>query len=199
MLKTGDMPLMVSTRDNEPMVKIVRVERVEPLILLAPGNGDGYEPEAGETVNFILRTPHGDAHALGQVRSVTKYGMSFVIEVQSSVWQPFDKRRAERYGVAINAQVVEVDESAGQVLIASAPCEITDLSKLGCHIICDQALTRGSLVAISSDDPNGDEPWRFLGIVTRSTDTGFGIEFFDYFGSTRYRLDVFLSSLRQAA
>jgi hypothetical protein len=199
MIKAGDMPLMVSTRDNEPIVKIVRVERVDPLVLLVPGNGDSYEPEVGEAVNFILRTPHGDAHSAGQVRSVTKYGMSFVIEVQPSVWQPFDKRRAERYGVAINGHVVQVDENAGEILIASAACEITDVSKLGCHIICDQPLARGSLVAISTDDPNGGEPWRFLGIVTRGTDTGYGIEFFDYFGSTRYRLDVFLSSLREAA
>lgn len=199
MIKTGDMPLMVSTRENEPIVRVVRVERVEPLVLLVPGSEEGYEPEVGESVNFILRTPHGDAHASGAVRSVTKYGMSFVIEVQPSVWLPFDKRRAERYGVAINAQLVQVDENAGELLIASAPCEITDLSKLGCHIVCDVELLRGSLVAISANDPTGDEPWRFLGIVTRSTEHGYGIEFFDYFGSTRYRLDVFLSGLKKAA
>lgn len=199
MIKTGDMLLMVSTRGSEPFVRMVRVERTEPLILLIPGNGEDYEPVVGETVNFIHRDAEGDAHASGKIRSVTKYGLSFVVDVESASWLHFDKRRAERFQVEIRGEVTQVDEQGGEIQIANVGSTLTDLSSLGCHLRCDHKLEVGSLVAVSASDPDSDEPWRFLGIVTRKTATGYGIEFFDYFESTRYRLESYLGSLKKAA
>ncbi len=199
MIKIGDMLLMVSTRGTEPFVRMARVERVDPFVLLVPGSGEDYQPQVSESVNFIHRTQTGDAHASGQIRSVTRYGMSFVVEVESVSWLPFDKRRAERLPVSIAAETVQVDESGGQVQIAQVPCNMSDLSTHGCHVTTEESLELGSLVAVSAEDPNSDEQWRFLGIVTRQTETGFGIEFFDYFGSTRYRLDQYLATLKKAA
>jgi hypothetical protein len=82
----------------------------------------------------------------------------------------------------------------------SITADVVDISFVGCRLATDEKVEPGTLVAISVSDGAGDD-FKALAVVTRHLEgpDGLGVEFFDYVGATRFKLQRFLDDLSEAA
>jgi hypothetical protein len=201
MVRTGDFLLLVQGQGDKPTLTTVRVEETDPLTLSCPSNEATDGLTVGSRITLIMRGDVPESHAIATVRSITRFGMSHVIEVDQAKWVQFDRRRAPRYPVNLKGEVTVVTEEGGEPGFQRIPTHIVDLSDVGCRLESEAPLERGTLVALRIFNPDGEGDFKFLAIVTRAhiKPAWAGLEFFDYSGNTRFRLSRYLNTLSGAA
>jgi hypothetical protein len=180
---------------------VTRIDRVDPVTVVVPMSIHAEEPSVGERISFLTQGEEVTRHCHGTVRTAQKYGGNVVIEVDCGEWQTFERRRAERFSVSLPALVTVVGENADGATLDTIDAEVIDLSQVGAKMTGTTKPARGTLVAVSVQDPHDEEWWRCFGIITRSEpdSDSFGVEFFDFVGTTRFRLELFLAELKKAA
>lgn len=200
MFKTGDFITLVLSEGGSPRVSSVRIESETPLSVLLPTTDWSSDVRPGSRVSLIGKSGNTGAHSDATVTEVTKYGLNSVVSLSGVDWNPFERRRASRFVVTIPSEMTVVTEASGLPEFNRVACTAIDLSSVGCRLACDTTLEPATLVAIAIS-PDGWEPLRMLAVVTRTFDepAGCAVEFFDFVGSTRFRLDEYISSLPKAA
>lgn len=200
MFNNGDFLTLVFNEEGNPRVANARVEAVEPLTVLVPSSDWTHQLSSGARVSLVSKGEHGGAHSDGTITEITKYGLSLVIEMSGVEWSPFDRRRAPRFPVSLDCELTVVSENSGLPEFHRLNASVIDISAVGCRIAISQDLQPSVLIAAAIHIPNA-EPLRMLSVVTRTFDIpeGCALEFFDFVGTTRFRLDEYISSLPQAA
>jgi hypothetical protein len=198
--KSGDFLTFVYNDNGAPRVGNVRIESEEPMTVLLPASDWGQSMTPGTKVSLVGKGPNGGAHADATITQMTKYGLNLVVELSDVDWTPFDRRRAPRFPVSLESEITVVNENGGIPEFNRVKCNMIDLSSVGCRLQADLEFEPATLLAVAISIPGG-EPLRMLSVVTRIFDdpAGCALEFFDFVGTTRFRLDEFLSSLPQAA
>lgn len=201
MLQSGESLVFVLAGVDKPGLTTVRVERIDPLTLLVPSNEFTNQMKAGSHATLIRRDDGSGTHTSATVRSVTRYGLSHVVEVEEAEWIVFDRRRAPRFEVDLPAELTVVSEAGGSAEIERLMGQVVDLSVVGCRLRGDPRLPSGTLVALRIESREGEDDFTMLCIITRANPDGgeVALEFFDFTGSSRFRLSEFLSGLENAA
>ncbi len=201
MLNIGDTVLVVSANGNEPKLFKSVVETVDPLSILIYNPSGQKTFGVGMPVNLIWRGVTSDSHTSARIEKLSKYGLSSILTLTDYKWTEFDRRRDTRFDVQLWGEVSVVSETDEGTSFLDIRGQIDNLSNVGCWFTTEESLSPGTLVAVTIQNPNSIDPWRMLAVVTRTSDVskGFGMEFFDFLGSTRTTLCQFLSSLEDKA
>lgn len=199
-MKQGDFLTFVYNDDGTPRVAHARLESEAPFAVLLPSNDWTNRLEPGAHVSLVCKTDHVGAHSDAIVAQVVRYGLSLVVQLENVAWIPFDRRRSPRFTVDLKAEVTLVSDVSGMPHFDRWNASVIDLSSVGCRLVTEPVLEISSLMALTIDTGD-EEPLRMLGVVTRQFDEpiGFAIEFFDFVGTTRFRLDSYLEASEQAA
>lgn len=200
MFKSGDFITFVYNEGGVPRVANVRIETDNPFTILLPTSEWSGAIQPGTRISVIGKSPEGGAHSDATVGEVVKYGLNSVVTLTGVDWNPFERRRAPRYPVNLGAEMTIVSENSGLPEFNRIHGTIIDLSSVGCRIASDVPLEPATLVA-AAVLPEGWEPLRMLSVVTRTFDDpeGCALEFFDYVGATRFKLNEYIESLPKAA
>lgn len=201
MVTPGDQIVFVISDGDSPRTTQARVESTDPLTVVVSGSEWGDSLRLGQKVSLILRGGSAEGHGEATISEITKYGLSVVARFGPVEWVTFERRRAPRFPVSLEGDLLIVDDANAGPEVRRTVAEVTDISFYGCQFATDTPLERGTLVAVALSVNPGEEPMRFLGIVTRqlSGPGTFGVEFFDYQGNSQVRLNEFLRGLSAAA
>ena len=201
MFNVGDKLVLISVNGNEPNLFNSVVETTDPLSILVYNPSSQHTFAVGLPVSLIWKGLTSDSHTTTWIEKVSRYGMSSIITLADSAWTEFDRRRDTRYGVDLWAEVSVVSETNEGTTFSEMPGRVSDMSAVGCWFDAAETIFPGTLVAVSIQNPASIDPWRMLAVVarTKESQTGFGLEFFDFIGSTRTTLCQYLSSLEDLA
>lgn len=199
-MKTGEFLTFVYNDDGTPRVAHARIESELPLSVLLPSNEWTNRLESGSHVSLVVKGESVGAHSDANIGQVARYGLSLVVQLDNVEWNPFDRRRASRFPVELTSEITLVNDVSGMPHFDRWVAGVIDLSSVGCRLVTDTMLEPSTLMALTIECGD-EEPLRMLGIVTRIFDDpeGFAVEFFDFVGTSRYRLDCYLDTLREAA
>lgn len=199
MIKIGDSVLLVrSSEEQSATVLASRVERINPLTLVVPIREETPLLDVGNAVSVIWRGPNSNAHYETSISKITSYGLSFVIELAKSTWVEFDRRRGERYTTDFDGEVTVVQEDhGGAATLETYSGKVINISCVGCLFKSTAPFERGCLVSVRIPDPLKSGEMRMLAIVTRIQDDSVGLEFFDFSGDSRVRLNNLLMTLEK--
>ncbi|GIV01906.1 MAG: hypothetical protein KatS3mg015_0736 [Fimbriimonadales bacterium] len=193
MFQVGDTLYLVVTTDRGSTAHAVKVEQVEPLVVLGAAD-ELASIRTGDRVNLVYKNGGDSQHSEAIISEIGRYGLSLVLHLDGLSWKAVDRRRAPRYSVSMPARLTMVADGAGEPIFEAFDCETLDVSMVGCKVRTEAPVIPGTLMAVSLFPPDGEE-FRFTGIVTRADDEFLGIEFFDYSGTTRFRFAQYLNDL----
>lgn len=195
MFSVGETLYLVLSSHESATAHAVKVEQVEPLVVLAPAEALGETVKVGDRVSLVYKNGSESQHTEGTISEVGRYGLSLVLHVENVSWNRVDRRRAPRFRVNLPATLTMVADGAGEPVFEAFACQTIDVSMVGCLVQSEAPVVPGTLMAVTLH-PEGHEEFRFTGIVTRSEgDCQFGIEFFDYCGTTRFRFAQYLNDI----
>lgn len=195
MFSVGDTLYLVLSSHESATAHAVKVEQVEPLVILAPAEALGKSVKVGDRVSLVYKNGSESQHTEGTVSEIGRYGLSLVLHVENVSWNRIDRRRAPRFRVNLPATLTMVSDGGGEPMFEAFACHTVDVSMVGCLVESEAPVVPGTLMAVTLH-PDDQEEFRFTGIVTRSEgDSLFGIEFFDYCGTTRFRFSQFLNDI----
>lgn len=198
MIKTGDSVLLIRSSEQSAAVLASRVERTNPLTLVVAIREETPLLDVGNAVSVIWRGAHSNAHYETSISRITSYGLTLVIELAKSTWVEFDRRRGERYETDFEGEVTVVQEDPeGAATLETYSGRVVNVSCVGCLFKSRAPIERGCLVSVRIPDPLKSGEMRMLAIVTRIIDDAMGLEFFDFSGDSRVRLNNLLMSLEE--
>ncbi len=121
------------------------------------------------------------------------------IQLSDELWEEVDRRRYPRQGVKAGVQLRAIREIEGESSVERFVGETEDISVGGVWVTLDHPIEPGSLVEVQIA-LSAEENIRMMGVVAHLSNekAGFGIEFIDFIGSSRYVLHTFLAN-EQAA
>lgn len=195
MFSVGETLYLVLSSHDSTTAHAVKVEQIEPLVVLASAEVLGRAVKVGDRVSLVYKNGTESQHSEGAVSEIGRYGLSLVLHIENVSWNHIERRRAPRFRVALPATLTMVADGAGEPVFEAFACETIDVSMVGCLIHSEAPVLPGTLMAVSLH-PEDREEFRFTGIVTRSEgDSQFAIEFFDYCGTTRFRFAQYLNDI----
>lgn len=172
------------------------VKSVVPLILRF--EQESLPIDTDQVVIVLSTSPSAFAKATDRCESVTHISGATEIQFGEVTWNAGDRRMYPRWNIATHMTMRAVTEGDSGPTLCDFNGVTSDISLGGVWIDCDAPLPSGSLVQTELV-LNPREVIRVLGIVVR-TDAernGFGVEFLDFVGASRYHLHEFLA--RKAA
>lgn len=184
---------VVFYNENKPMAVTASVQTGKPFTL-STNDKNASALAAGRRAMLILQDGLNFAKAEAQISDCRQDGDAWVIEAGDFGWEEVDRRRYPRYTVALPVQVRAVVEVEGGAELMHFAGVTEDMSLGGAWVRSESRLDSGSLVEFQTDLTPGTTI-RCLAIVAWSSSDsqdGFGVEFLDFLGGSRYYLHGFL-------
>ena len=195
MFSVGDTLYLILSSHDSATAHAVKVEQADPLVVLAPAEDLDKVLKVGDRISLVHKNGTESQYTEGTISEIGRYGLSLVLHVENVSWNRVDRRRAPRFRVNLAATLTLVTEGASEPIFEAFACETVDVSMVGCLVQLEAPVVPGTLMAVTLH-PDDQEEFRFTGIVTRSEgDSRFGIEFFDYCGTTRFRFAQYLNDI----
>ncbi len=148
----------------------------------------------GTRAMLILSDKGQYVKAEGEVTEWSNNNGGYSITLADQLWEVVDRRRYPRYDMQVPVFLRAITEKDGEHRIQDFNAKTQDLSIGGAWVNVDECPELGSLVEFQANLGNGVEV-RMLGVVASISEdkTGFGLEFLDYVGGSRYTLHDYLS------
>ncbi len=193
MVKSGATVSLVFYVEGHPVGMTGHVEQQDPFCLHTDDENAALL-ETGRRAMLIIQNGRDFSKAEAELFAhKTEHG--WVITASSFGWETVDRRRYPRYPVNVNITVRAVLEEEGEAQLVTITGMTEDISIGGAWVKTPETLKGGSLVEVSTD--LGGTQIRALSIVkwadSDHSGLGFGVEFLDFLGGSRYALHQFLT------
>ncbi len=192
-LAVGDSVSVICYVDATPRTVTGRVASLEPFVV------ESRERlcerlEGGMRATVLHRSGRYFTKAETTIGSCAFDGEIWSMSAAKAEWQMLDRRRYPRFDVAIPARIRAVHEGAGVVEFQSFEATTGNVSLGGVWIDSDAPAEEGTLVEIQLELKTGESA-RAFGVVAWADNerAGYGVEFLEFFGASRYYLHTFLS------
>ncbi len=184
--------------DGNPVALTGQVCELEPFTITT-SDPNGEKILGGRRAMLIVQTGREFAKAEAELDAQPFEG-GWKLTAKSFGWEAVDRRRYPRYSINVPISIRAVVETAGQAEILFVNGITEDVSIGGAWVKTSEALQGGSLVEVSAEFEPGN-PIRALSLVKWADSDrdglGFGVEFLDFLGGSRYALHQYLT--QQAA
>lgn len=148
----------------------------------------------GSRVILLHRSGNRFTKAEGIVQLCLSEGERWFVEFQRVEWEQLDRRRYPRFDQRVPVRIRSANEHDNVVEIATFESSTRNLSLGGAWIDGAPTHEAGSLVEVELRIPGG-EAVRTFGIIAwqGGEESGFGVEFLEFIGASRYYLQEHLS------
>lgn len=189
------MLTVVAQIDGTPHSDQVTVYETEPLVVESHATWGHLLRRGGRVMLLKPRDGQFEKSEV-QIVSLQKFRNTHRIGFEAPAWQSTDRRRFPRFECQVPVIVRLVAEDTEGIHLRTSVGITDDLSAGGAWIRSEQTTPEGTVVQVEMNLYSN--ACRALGVVVRNEPgrDGFGIEFLDFIGSSRYALTDFL---RQAA
>lgn len=186
---------LVFHAEGQPHFLTCTVTQNGPLTLEGPSTEN---IKKGMKLLLISQVCGEIAKAACECLSISQIGSKQRIVLGQLQWEASDRRRYPRYSISAHINLRGVVDEGQTAEIVSFDGNTVDLSLGGAWVSTEAPFSPGSLVQVETQI-SSKEVIRALGVVSwkHSDTSGFGVEFLDFVGASRYHLHEFLS--RQAA
>lgn len=190
-MKVGQPIRMVFFTDLGSVAVRGTVRSILPLSIIVSGAEAGLVGE-GNRVLLIMNFKQEFFKAEANVARGSHEAQDWVFELANEHWEEVDRRRYPRYPVEVPVQLRAIQELGGMTDIRTFEGKADDLSVGGAWVSVDGEVASGTLVEFQAT-LSPTERIRMMGLVAHVDDDGFGVEFIDFVGSSRYVLHSYLT------
>jgi hypothetical protein len=197
-VNSGASVSLVFYVDGAPIAITGQVTELEPFTLMTSDSQAGLM-QGGRRAMLIVQSGREFSKAEAELDAFpTNDGWKLV--AKSFGWETVDRRRYPRYSINVPITIRAVVETEGEARILFINGVTEDVSIGGAWVKTTESLDGGSLVEVSAEFEAGN-PIRALSLVKWAdpdrNGLGFGVEFLDFLGGSRYALHQYLT--QQAA
>lgn len=184
--------------DGTPVALTGQVTDLEPFTMFT-ADPSGEKMTVGRRAMLIVQSGREYSKAEAELHAFPTEG-GWKLVAKSFGWETVDRRRYPRYAINVPITVRAVVEDGGEARILFINGVTEDVSIGGAWVKTTEVVPGGSLVEVTAEFEQGS-PIRALSLVKWADSDrdglGFGVEFLDFLGGSRYALHQYLT--QQAA
>lgn len=198
-VNSGASVSLVFYVEGVPVALAGQVVELEPFTLVT-ADAQASQIQGGRRAMLIVQSGRDFSKAEAELDAFPTEDGGWKLVAKSFGWEAVDRRRYPRYSINVPIAVRAVLEADGEARILYINGITEDVSIGGAWVKTSEVLAGGSLVEVSAEFEPGS-PIRALSLVKWADSDrdglGFGVEFLDFLGGSRYALHQHLT--QQAA